>query len=660
MPNGVANPISNENGTDATSIVPPTPVPSPPLVSFSPAQIASLRCQIFAFKLLSKNLPLPPPIQAAVFNPLAALRLVQVQDNEQQQLNASGAPSLIATPVVAETALPKEGSSALPPPPPGPTTVTVPTATVTENQPVASTSTAETASIVSTAMAIDEEIDDPIETPETSSSYPYNAFTHPLALLRGASVGSAPGAAPPTAALLRSRSLLVPTLLPRGLEPYTIREERNRFIDARIAQRIRELEKLPALLPDGIPNVHVNGRPRSLPSLSAPKLKALIELKSLNLLNRQKSLRDDVIRGFGQATHLSLVTDRNTFRRPRKQTLRDARLTESLERNQKMERERKSRQKHLDRIQSVTSHGQDLNYAQLSHSSVCQRLGKAVLKYHGEAEKEEAKRLERMSKERLRALKADDEEAYLKLIDKTKDTRITHLIRQTDSYLDSLSAAVAEQQKDAAVIDPMATDSAVEDDAPVDEGAFGAAPVFADEQKDKVDYYNVAHRIKESVSKQPEMLSGGELKEYQIKGLQWMISLYNNRLNGILADEMVGRHGLKAAPRMIANRALHIPQGLGKTIQTIALLTYLIEHKKQNGPFLVIVPLSTMTNWVLEFNRWAPTLVHVAYKGSPNARRTLQMTSLRPNSFHVLLTTYEYIIKDRPFLSKTKWTHMGE
>jgi len=66
------------------------------------------------------------------------------------------------------------------------------------------------------------------------------------------------------------------------------------------------------------------------------------------------------------------------------------------------------------------------------------------------------------------------------------------------------------------------------------------------------------------------MMAGGTLKEYQVKGLQWMISLYNNRLNGILADEM----------------------GLGKTIQTISLITYLIERKKQNGPFLIVVPLS--------------------------------------------------------------------
>jgi ATP-dependent helicase STH1/SNF2 len=50
------------------------------------------------------------------------------------------------------------------------------------------------------------------------------------------------------------------------------------------------------------------------------------------------------------------------------------------------------------------------------------------------------------------------------------------------------------------------------------------------------------------------MLEGGELKKYQLHGLQWLVSLYNNNLNGILADEM----------------------GLGKTIQTISLLSYLI------------------------------------------------------------------------------------
>src|SRR5690606_37211963 len=77
------------------------------------------------------------------------------------------------------------------------------------------------------------------------------------------------------------------------------------------------------------------------------------------------------------------------------------------------------------------------------------KLGRLVLQFHAHIEKEEAKRLERISKERLKALKNDDEEAYMKLIDQAKDTRITHLLKQTDSYLQSLAEAVTAQQNDA-------------------------------------------------------------------------------------------------------------------------------------------------------------------------------------------------------------------
>ena len=71
-----------------------------------------------------------------------------------------------------------------------------------------------------------------------------------------------------------------------------------------------------------------------------------------------------------------------------------------------------------------------------------------------------------------------------------------------------------------------------------------------------------------------------------------MVSLYNNNLNGILADDM----------------------GLGKTIQTIALLSYILEFKHNHGPFLIVVPLSTLSNWVNECTKWAPDLVKVVYK----------------------------------------------
>jgi len=58
-----------------------------------------------------------------------------------------------------------------------------------------------------------------------------------------------------------------------------------------------------------------------------------------------------------------------------------------------------------------------------------------------------------------------------------------------------------------------------------------------------------------------------------------------------------------------------------------------------------------MSNWVLEFEKWSPSVFVVAYKGSPIMRRTLQ-TQMRSNKFNVLLTTYEYVIKDKSVLAK--------
>lgn len=55
----------------------------------------------------------------------------------------------------------------------------------------------------------------------------------------------------------------------------------------------------------------------------------------------------------------------------------------------------------------------------------------------------------------------------------------------------------------------------------------------------------------------PSFIVGGEMRDYQIRGLNWMITLNDNGINGILADEM----------------------GLGKTLQTISLLGFLRHHK---------------------------------------------------------------------------------
>lgn len=148
-------------------------------------------------------------------------------------------------------------------------------------------------------------------------------------------------------------------------------------------------------------------------------------------------------------------------------------------------------------------------------------------------------------------------------------------------------------------------------------------------------YYEITHTINDEVKTQPKMLKGGELKNYQLYGLNWMVSLYNNNLNGILADEM----------------------GLGKTIQTISLFSHLIEVKGNEGPFLIVVPLTTISNWAMEFDRWAPDIKKMIYKGKKSERPKLAQM-LKSEKFNVLITTYEYIMLDKAILAKTLWQYI--
>lgn len=91
----------------------------------------------------------------------------------------------------------------------------------------------------------------------------------------------------------------------------------------------------------------------------------------------------------------------------------------------------------------------------------------------------------------------------------------------------------------------------------------------------------------------------GILREYQLIGLDWLVTMHEKHLNGILADEM----------------------GLGKTIQTIALLAHLACEKGIWGPHLVVVPTSVMLNWELEFKKWCPGFKILTYYGSQKERK---------------------------------------
>ena len=524
----------------------------PSSASFTPEQMNTLRNQILAFKLLSKNLAVPPSVQQQLF------------------------PSQFATraPTTAQ-AVPAAGQ------------------------------------VLQEAARATQHIDGkPSTSPKTR--HMYDTFKSPYDYL-SSSIGYADHAA-------RGSRLMIPSIMPSGVDVDRVREERERIVYNRVMSRKAELESLPANL--AVWDTRKSEAPIADDSL---KLKALIEYKMLCLLPKQRALRQQISRDMIHYDNLAQTANRSMYRRMKKQSLREARITEKLEKQQRDARETKEKKKQIDHMQSIIQHASEIQKNATTQRSRVQKLGRMMLQHHQHIEKEEQKRVERTAKQRLQALKANDEETYLKLLGQAKDSRISHLIKQTDGFLGQLAASVKQQQRSAA--ERYGDEDLPEEEASESEDEEEGGP--------KVDYYQVAHRIKEEVKVQPNLLVGGTLKEYQVKGLQWMISLYNNNLNGILADEM----------------------GLGKTIQTISLITYLIEKKKQNGPFLVIVPLSTLTNWNLEFEKWAPSVSRIVYKGPPNARKQ-QQQQIRWGQFQVLLTTYEYIIKDRPVLSKIKWVHM--
>ncbi|XP_057299930.1 lymphocyte-specific helicase-like isoform X2 [Hydractinia symbiolongicarpus] len=144
--------------------------------------------------------------------------------------------------------------------------------------------------------------------------------------------------------------------------------------------------------------------------------------------------------------------------------------------------------------------------------------------------------------------------------------------------------------------------------------------------------------------RQPLLLTGGVMREYQLEGMEWLRGLFEHGINGILADEM----------------------GLGKTIQSIALICTLVEQKVV-GPFLIAAPLSTLPNWISEFKKFAPEVQTVLYHGNIKERSLLRRKLLRIKKYShglrslpVVISSYEILMRDRALLEQynVEWKYL--
>lgn len=126
------------------------------------------------------------------------------------------------------------------------------------------------------------------------------------------------------------------------------------------------------------------------------------------------------------------------------------------------------------------------------------------------------------------------------------------------------------------------------------------------------------------------------MRSYQVQGLNWMVSLHHNGLNGILADEM----------------------GLGKTLQTISFISYLKHYRDISGPHLVVVPKSTLQNWAREFERWTPDVNVALVSGSKEERQEIIQNRLIPGDFEVCITSYEICLIEKSALKKFSFAYI--
>ncbi|CAN8244108.1 unnamed protein product [Cochlearia groenlandica] len=262
-----------------------------------------------------------------------------------------------------------------------------------------------------------------------------------------------------------------------------------------------------------------------------------------------------------------------------------------------------------------------------------------VQAWHGK----QRQRATRAEKLRIMALKSDDQEAYMKLAKESKNEKLNMFLEETNKIFVSLGAAL-QRQKDAKLSQNIKSLEGSESDlSQLIETPHEIELTEPENNDDSSDLlkgerqYNLAiHSIQEKVTKQPSLLQGGELRSYQLEGLQWMVSLFNNDYNGILADEM----------------------GLGKTIQTIALIAYLIENKDVHGPHLILAPKAVLPNWEHEFATWAPSIAAFLYDGPKEKRNEIRTRIAKEGKFNVLITHYDLIMRDKTFLKKIDWKYM--
>ena len=369
------------------------------------------------------------------------------------------------------------------------------------------------------------------------------------------------------------------------------------------------------------------------------QIEAKMMLRMLELKSLQSKVRDQVLKRYrdgnlppevgykdaesafkvltlGDKMYENVLVDRNFYKRVKmysSQNKKEGKIIERFEQQMRNGQESRKKARHREFLNKILAHAK--NFVEF-HKKKQGKMKKYAYETRNKLnwiEKKEQQAKDKEEKERLKALKENKFEVYLDLIIKEKNSRLLHILEQTNQYLSRLGAKVKLQKTYNANLK-----GGLEEEKEIYEDDIREENEEVEDHKGEIKeklikgsqvYYSVTHTIVEEIVKQPKMLKYEALKSYQMTELKWLV------------------------------------------------LLYIMEKKHNDGPFLVVVPLTTISNWDIEFENWAPDLKKMIYKGSPSVRHDLAMR-LKNEKFNVVLTTYDYIMRDKAILNKIHWQYI--
>lgn len=234
-----------------------------------------------------------------------------------------------------------------------------------------------------------------------------------------------------------------------------------------------------------------------------------------------------------------------------------------------------------------------------------------------------------------------EEEENEVLDESLKEIRLQKLLKRMDKIVTNIHKMMK------SVVPMLNSVKINDDDDKNDEGDDNSEELDFEKTNSEFWSKHVENMNSSSSHSKTRFIDSGLLRDYQVGGVEWLLSLHAHGLNGILADEM----------------------GLGKTLQVLAFIYSLYEKNRIWGPHLIVMPLSVISSWENDVEKFFPgeisVYTHYGLKGDrqvnfktwkdnlqlfkkKNAKRNSKRSS--QNQFgmkiQIVLTSYDMIIKD--------------